>query len=257
MTEPPKKKESKITLIRRGYDNLVKTVVRPPRIAYTTEDLGPTLKALRGAVYERTDFEVVHNKLKLKCSRWAREGEPRPTKVVLYLHSNSSCRLAVVRSPVLATCACARAALVSFDFAGCGISEGDTVTLGLRERDQVEAVLAEVRRWAPGARVCIWGRSMGAAAAFRHLGQVRRLTGALLAFSVAFSLAQPPVCECWARYTGAPIVYAGLVLEISAVVVGVAAPGVGVAVRLYTRTKFVLGAPSSSSDASEEETDRD
>ena len=27
MTEPPKKKESKITLIRRGYDNLVKTVV--------------------------------------------------------------------------------------------------------------------------------------------------------------------------------------------------------------------------------------
>ena len=146
MTEPPKKKESKITLIRRGYDNLVKTVVRPPRIAYTTEDLGPTLKALRGAVYERTDFEVVHNKLKLKCSRWAREGEPRPKKVVLYLHSNSSCRLAVVRSPVLATCACARAALVSFDFAGCGISEGDTVTLGLRERDQVEAVLAEVRR---------------------------------------------------------------------------------------------------------------
>ena len=111
MTEPPKKKESKITLIRRGYDNLVKTVVRPPRIAYTTEDLGPTLKALRGAVYERTDFEVVHNKLKLKCSRWAREGEPRPKKVVLYLHSNSSCRLAVVRSPVLATCACARAAL--------------------------------------------------------------------------------------------------------------------------------------------------
>ena len=152
MTEPPKKKESKITLIRRGYDNLVKTVVRPPRIAYTTEDLGPTLKALRGAVYERTDFEVVHNKLKLKCSRWAREGEPRPKKVVLYLHSNSSCRLAVVRSPVLATCACARAALVSFDFAGCGISEGDTVTLGLRERDQVEAVLAEVRRWAPMLR---------------------------------------------------------------------------------------------------------
>ena len=129
MTEPPKKKESKITLIRRGYDNLVKTVVRPPRIAYTTEDLGPTLKALRGAVYERTDFEVVHNKLKLKCSRWAREGEPRPKKVVLYLHSNSSCRLAVVRSPVLATCACARAALVSFDFAGCGISDGDVVTL--------------------------------------------------------------------------------------------------------------------------------
>ena len=168
MTEPPKKKESKITLIRRGYDNLVQTVVRPPRIAYTTEDLGPTLKALRGAVYERTDFEVVHNKLKLKCSRWAREGEPRPKKVVLYLHSNSSCRLAVVRSPVLATCACARAALVSFDFAGCGISEGDTVTLGLRERDQVEAVLAELRRWAPGARVCIWGRSMGAAAALLH-----------------------------------------------------------------------------------------
>ena len=87
MAEPPKKKESKITLIRRGYDNLVKTVVRPPRIAYTTKDLGPTLKALRGAVYERTDFEVVHNKLKLKCSRWAREGEPRPKKVVLYLHS--------------------------------------------------------------------------------------------------------------------------------------------------------------------------
>jgi hypothetical protein len=165
---PPKKKESTIALIRRGYGNLVNTVVRPPRVAYTDADLGPRTRSLRGAVYVRRDFDVILDKLKLRCSRWAPAGDDAVTKVVLYLHSNSSCRLAVVRSPVLATCACAGAALVAFDFAGCGVSDGDYVTLGMRERDQVEAVLLHIRAWAPSSKICVWGRSMGAAAALLH-----------------------------------------------------------------------------------------
>ena len=102
------------------------------------------------------------------------------------------------------------------------------------------------------------GVALLCAAAFRFLGQVRRLAGALFVFSVLFVLSQPEVCACWVAYTAAPAVYYGLALEIAAVVVGVtwAAAGGGPRYRTYTRTKFVLGPASESEDASDGASDR-
>ena len=92
----------------------------------------------------------------------------KPTRHILYLHSNSSCRLAVVRSPLLAAAVGVQAVLVAFDFAGCGVSGGDHVTLGLDERDQVAAVLKRLKADEPAAEFVIWGRSMGAASALLY-----------------------------------------------------------------------------------------
>ena len=120
-----------------------------------------------GDTLEREDFEVVSSRGEaLRCSRW------RPSKPtdrhVLYLHSNSSCRLAAVRSPLLATAASVGATLVAFDFAGCGVSDGDHVTLGLDERDQVAKVPPPSGTLDETRSVSLFSCGVGTRASFQH-----------------------------------------------------------------------------------------
>ncbi len=58
---------------------------------------------------------------------------------MVYLHGNSSCRLegAEYASQVLDM----NCSLVVFDFAGCGLSEGEYISLGYYEKDDIAAVI--------------------------------------------------------------------------------------------------------------------
>jgi pimeloyl-ACP methyl ester carboxylesterase len=53
----------------------------------------------------------------------------------------------------------------SVDFGGCGNSDGSMVTLGCREREDVEVVLDYLQTHQAVSFVCLYGRSMGAATA--------------------------------------------------------------------------------------------
>ena len=53
--------------------------------------------------------------------------------------------------------------LFSFDFSGCGRSEGKWVTLGWKEKDDLHAVLEYLHSAGRTSKVILWGRSMGAA----------------------------------------------------------------------------------------------
>lgn len=53
--------------------------------------------------------------------------------------------------------------LLSFDFSGCGNSEGEWVTLGWKEKEDLHAVLQWVKDQGRTSKVSLWGRSMGAA----------------------------------------------------------------------------------------------
>jgi len=53
----------------------------------------------------------------------------------------------------------------SVDFGGCGNSDGGLVTLGFREREDVEVVLDYQCQHDAVSSVCVYGRSMGAATA--------------------------------------------------------------------------------------------
>lgn len=55
--------------------------------------------------------------------------------------------------------------LVIFDFTGYGYSDKDNCTLGLKEKDDLEAVINFCKRVYGFRRVYIWGRSMGAVTA--------------------------------------------------------------------------------------------
>ena len=50
-----------------------------------------------------------------------------------------------------------------FDFAGCGLSEGEYITLGWNEKDDVKLIIDFVEKLPGVLTIGLWGRSMGAA----------------------------------------------------------------------------------------------
>lgn len=58
--------------------------------------------------------------------------------------------------------------LFSLDFSGCGLSDGELISLGWYERDDVAAVVEHLRSSGRVSRIGLWGRSMGAVTALLH-----------------------------------------------------------------------------------------
>lgn len=50
-----------------------------------------------------------------------------------------------------------------FDFSGCGLSEGDIITYGVQEKDDIACVMDHLNQLNLFDKYCLWGRSMGAA----------------------------------------------------------------------------------------------
>jgi pimeloyl-ACP methyl ester carboxylesterase len=174
-------------LIALNYEHAVRAIIRPPRASYAAADLGPPEFVLPGGDpkvrYRRSDAELSNSAgAKLHCSHWEpvhrpRDASGRPISVlpcVVYLHGNSSCRVAAME--VLPLVLAAGWTCVAFDFMGCGRSDGEWVTLGHSEQGDLECVLAALRARGPAAselgmagratgRVALYGRSMGAATA--------------------------------------------------------------------------------------------
>ena len=82
------------------------------------------------------------------------------------MHGNSSARVEVI--PQLSYLLCLGLAVFSFDFAGSGKSDGDHVSLGYYEREDLMCVIAHLRATNVVSTIAIWGRSMGAATALMH-----------------------------------------------------------------------------------------
>lgn len=79
------------------------------------------------------------------------------------MHGNSSARVEVI--PQLSYLLSLGVAVFAFDFAGSGKSEGDYVSLGYYEREDLSCVVAHLRATNVVSTIALWGRSMGAATA--------------------------------------------------------------------------------------------
>eukprot|EP00986_Skeletonema_menzelii_P015459 scaffold11797_cov144-Skeletonema_menzelii.AAC.4 len=90
--------------------------------------------------------------------------ERRP--VLIYLHGNSSSRTEVI--PQLGHLLALGLAVVAFDFSGSGRSEGDFVSLGYYEREDLQTVINYLRASGTVSSIALWGRSMGAATALMY-----------------------------------------------------------------------------------------
>ena len=150
------------------YDDVWKALIRPPKDEYLESDLGPKQFLIENKLYTRTDIELKNKRgHKIVCSHW----EPKIRLVerlpcVVYLHGNCSSRLeAVSEAKILLPM---NITLFALDFSGCGKSEGEYISLGWYEKEDVECVIEYLRKTNSVSTIGLWGRSMGAVTALMY-----------------------------------------------------------------------------------------
>ena len=165
-----------------AYDELWKAVIRPNRDKYSDIELGPEKFELKGKCFKRTDFTLTNKKnYKLVCSFWEPFDEEREypkLPCVIYLHGNSSSRCEVV--PEIKYLLKIGITVFAFDFSGCGRSEGEYISLGWHEQDDVACIVDFLRRSNKVSAIGLWGRSMGAATALMYSTKDLSIAGLVL-----------------------------------------------------------------------------
>lgn len=97
---------------------------------------------------------------------------------VIYMHGNSSCRLEALE--LVDYFLSANITLFCFDFPGCGLSEGEFISLGWYERDDVDLIVNFLREARNVSTIGLWGRSMGAVTALLHGDRDPSIAGMVL-----------------------------------------------------------------------------
>lgn len=131
--------------------------------------LGPDEFTFAGTRFERIDWSLITERgYHIEVSQWGlKSNHDRP--ILIYLHGNASARLEVL--PQLTSLLAMGLTVVSLDFAGSGKSDGEYVSLGYYEREDLATVIAHLRRHHkdnPHLKIALWGRSMGAATAIMY-----------------------------------------------------------------------------------------
>mmetsp|Transcript_19120 Transcript_19120/g.52459 ORF Transcript_19120/g.52459 Transcript_19120/m.52459 type:complete len:567 (+) Transcript_19120:243-1943(+) len=196
-----------------AYQDLVDAVIRPPRAEYSTRDLGPSSFDFFGHPYVRSDTSLrTERGLTLECSHWGpaeivlpsskseendrdddhddeeqqstsqqpqQQQQPKQLPCVIYMHGNSSCRLEVL--PQLTHLLAMGTSVVAFDFCGSGHSQGQHVSLGYFEAQDLQTVVQHLRQQQTVSSIALWGRSMGAATALLFAGNSSKYDPSLIA----------------------------------------------------------------------------
>lgn len=126
----------------------------------------------------------------MRCSHYLPSSFPDDTSLpcVIYCHGNSGCRAdaneaAVILLPSNIT-------VFTLDFSGSGLSDGNYVSLGWHESDDLKVVVSYLRRNEQTSRIGLWGRSMGAVTSLLYGAEDPSIAGMVLdsAFSNLFDL---------------------------------------------------------------------
>ncbi|XVF75129.1 hypothetical protein PTKIN_Ptkin13bG0162800 [Pterospermum kingtungense] len=173
-------------------DQFINFVIRPPRADYNPDQyLWEREFTLAGRQYKRQDLELTNTRGHvLRCSHYMPSPFPEETPLpcVIYCHGNSGCRAdaneaAVILLPSNIT-------VFTLDFSGSGLSDGDYVSLGWHERDDLKTVVSYLRSEKQISRIGLWGRSMGAVTSLLYGAEDPSIAGMVLdsAFSNLFDL---------------------------------------------------------------------
>jgi len=135
--------------------------------------LGPSEFVVKGVRAARRDVTLKTSRgTRLACSHFVPR-QDRKTKelkkfpVIIYLHGNSSSRLEA--GNLVSALIEQRISLFCFDASGCGHSDGEYVSLGWHERDDLATVISHLRQSPFCGPIGLWGRSMGAVTALLHV----------------------------------------------------------------------------------------
>lgn len=173
-------------------DQFINFVIRPPRAEYNPDQyLWEKDFTLAGRKFNRRDLELRNARGHiLQCSHYVPSPFPddTPLPCVIYCHGNSGCRAdaneaAVILLPSNIT-------LFTLDFSGSGLSDGDYVSLGWHEKDDLKIVVSHLRSNQQISCIGLWGRSMGAVTSLLYGAEDPSIAGMVLdsAFSNLFDL---------------------------------------------------------------------
>ena len=178
--ENNKKKDNKNneTKVSFSYETLWKSIIRPPRDNYSLKDLGPSSFTYRKKNYSRKDYNVIgSNGNILKCTYFEMDEIDREVlsyPVIIYLHGNAGSRVdslryirAILEKGINLFC---------FDFAGCGLSEGEYISLGYHEKKDLKIIVDFVSKLPYVSSIGLWGHSMGAATAILYAAEDKRIS---------------------------------------------------------------------------------
>jgi len=156
--------------ISQQWDELCGLIIRPQRCRYELAHLGPPRFTIDGKIYERVDSEVTNPRgLVLRCSHFQPTANERPAErmpCVVYLHGNCGSRVDALES--VTWLLPAGITVFSFDFSGSGASDGEHVSLGYYEKQDLLSVVDFLHDQGRTSRIGFWGRSMGAVTAIMY-----------------------------------------------------------------------------------------
>ena len=165
-----------------SYSDAWKAIIRPQRDVYTESDLGMKTFLLGSKQFKRNDFNLKNQRgLNLCCSFFEPVDDQRIAKelpCVIYLHGNSSSRLEAL--PYVRLLLPSDITFFCFDFAGSGLSEGQYVSLGWWEKEDLKIVVEYLRNTGRVSTIALWGRSMGAVTALLYADSDPSIAGIVL-----------------------------------------------------------------------------
>uniref|UniRef100_A0A1J3J1Z0 Uncharacterized protein YqkD n=1 Tax=Noccaea caerulescens TaxID=107243 RepID=A0A1J3J1Z0_NOCCA len=173
-------------------DQFINFVIRPPRAEYDPDQyLWEKDFSIGGTKCKRQDLELTNSRgHTLRCSHYIPSSslEDNPLPCVIYCHGNSGCR-ADANEAVMVLLP-SNITVFTLDFSGSGLSDGDYVSLGWHEKDDLKTVVSYLRNSNQVSRIGLWGRSMGAVTSLLYGAEDPSIAGMVLdsAFSNLFDL---------------------------------------------------------------------
>ena len=148
-----------------NYESLWKAIIRPPREKYNESELGNKIFYYSNKKIIRTDYNIlVTNRNIIKSSFFQitnSNEEKLSLPVIIYLHGNCSSRLeGLYLLPFLINL---NINLFVYDFAGCGLSDGEYISLGFHEKNDLKIIINFLEKIPHVKKIGLWGHSMGAA----------------------------------------------------------------------------------------------
>ena len=175
----------------RSCDILWQCLIRPTRSNYFDLELGPSSFTVGTKPMQRTDFSIVSSRgCRLECSHFEPEDSVRTSEdlpCIIYLHSNTGNRIeGLIAVPALVN----DMTLVCFDWAGCGKSEGQFISLGPNESQDLCTLILYLKTHRRVGKIGLWGKCMGAAAGIMTAGSLSSMVHCLVLDSPYGSLKQ-------------------------------------------------------------------
>lgn len=152
-------------------------ILRPNRNTYSLRELGDKVFTYGNMKFKRIDFNHhIKNKRNemLSSSLWCPlemdSMALSQSPCIVYCHGNGGNKIDIVE---IFQYLLYEFNIFSFDFSGAGNSEGDIVTLGYYENNDVDSVVSFLNKELKINKIILYGRSMGAVSVIRNSSNIR------------------------------------------------------------------------------------